>query len=199
MTVPPQFDPDYIYDQLSRLSSIHAVAFAASCCERMLPNYRRFQDQVGWGDTILLRTALDQAWQVVSAGNIPREYLRSLVEQCDHVTPDTEVFTTSLVSHALDASAAISETLELCVDGDLSHALRVATSSRDTVDMYIQKLEDLQPEDSQFEEKILNHPLMVREWKNQVDTLQALAGHVLPDSEVSKVLHLQFKGMSSID
>jgi hypothetical protein len=43
------FDEDKLCLQLGVLSERHRIAFAASCCERMLPNYDAFAAMERWG------------------------------------------------------------------------------------------------------------------------------------------------------
>lgn len=41
--------------QLERLPPKHRTAFAATCCERLLPNYSEFTRQVEWDEPDTLR------------------------------------------------------------------------------------------------------------------------------------------------
>ncbi|HAG81307.1 MAG TPA: hypothetical protein DCL61_09060, partial [Cyanobacteria bacterium UBA12227] len=59
------FEFDTLAQELEGLSPIHRVAFAAACCERMLPNYNTFCRQVDWGDPSVPRKALDEVWQIL--------------------------------------------------------------------------------------------------------------------------------------
>lgn len=193
-----EFDPQATTLTLSRLDRLHAVAYAAACCERLLPNYRFFSDKVGWGDFGTLRLALDTIWALVEGHPIPSSHLRELVNLCDTTVPDTEDFGTLWASHALDASSAVCETLELCLDGNLDHVTNVMTSARDTVDMFIQERDDMDYDDPAFEESISNDELMIRELRNQHDDLRVLSSERKVTTEVAQFLRSKYCGRSNV-
>jgi uncharacterized protein len=45
-----EFNERTLYKKIDGLSLLHKIAFGASCCERLLPNYKLFVDNEGWGD-----------------------------------------------------------------------------------------------------------------------------------------------------
>lgn len=178
------FDANGLKFDLERLPQSHRVAFAAACCERLLPNYSAFVREVRWGAPETLRAALDYIWRVLeNLEAVDRETTNRLIEQCDAVMPDTADFDTSAVSAALDASAAVGETLRSLLDGDSRRVVDVASFCRDTVDMYIQDRDHLDYNiDPLFETKIVDDPLMRRELARQSATLSELAAHPVLDS-----------------
>jgi hypothetical protein len=169
-----RFDPEDLGRKLAALPPYHRVAFAAACCERLLPNYAVFSRSDSWGDTGILRTALDEAWRAVERQEVDEPKLRSLLSECERIIPDTEDFDTPLVSAALDAGSAVLETLRLCLDGDQQRAVDVASFARDTVDMFIQERDDMDYDDPRFEERIAEDPLMLRELGKQQADLELL-------------------------
>jgi uncharacterized protein YjaG (DUF416 family) len=182
------FDPDLLEYELRRLPRPHRVAFAAACCERLLPNYAEFVREVRWGDTALLRGALDYIWSAIGVGSVSvsGEELNRLIQLCDDVIPDTEDFETSLVSAALDAGTAVVGTLRALLDGDTKHVIEVASYCRDTVHMYIQDRDNLDYRDPLFDIKIERDPLMRREFERQSAILSKLASHPVLDERVVK-------------
>ncbi len=64
-----KFDEQQLTRDLVALPASHRVAFAASCCERLVPNYQAFALMEDWGNPRLLRRALDAAWK--TAEGIP--------------------------------------------------------------------------------------------------------------------------------
>jgi uncharacterized protein YjaG (DUF416 family) len=180
------FDPDLLEHEISRLPRLHRVAFAAACCERLLPNYAAFVRQVHWGDPGSLRSALDYIWSAVAGGSADRDEIYRLIKQCDAVIPDTEDFETSLVSAALDAGTAVAGTLRALLDGDPKHVVEVASYCRDTVHMYIQERDDLDYRDPLFDTKIERDPLMKRELERQSAILSTLANNPVLDNRVVK-------------
>jgi len=76
------------------------------------------------------------------------------------VASDTEEYEINLVSSALDASASISLLMQYFTDGNIDHIIEMASLARDSVDMYIQDIECVNPYSSDLESRILKHPLM---------------------------------------
>jgi uncharacterized protein len=168
------FDPESLRRQLEQLPPKHRTAFAATCCERLLPNYSAFAREVGWGAPDTLRAALDYVWRVLDTGNMDRGQVDRLIERCDAVVPDTEDFDTSSVSAALDAGTAVVGTLRSLFDSDTRHIVEVAVYCRDTVHMYIQDRDELNYTDPSFDRTIAEDPLMKRELARQSDILAEL-------------------------
>lgn len=67
-------------------------------------------------------------------------------------------FGNELGSYALNASAAVYESLEFIIDQDKTHIYNIATYYTDTIDFKIQ--EDRELSDLEIE----NHPLMIEAW-----------------------------------
>ena len=182
------FDPDALERQLDHLPLPHRVAFAAACCERLLPNYSAFAREVGWGQPDTLRAALDYVWSALDGGSVDHDEIDRLMERCDAVIPDTEDFDTSSVSAALDAGTAVVGTLRSLRDGDPRHVVEVASYCRDTVHMYIQDRDDLHDNDPSFDTKIGQDPLMRRELARQSEILSELASTPVLDGTLLKRL-----------
>lgn len=194
-----EFDEETLAAVLGELSPRHRAAFAAAVCERLLPNYVAFSRETGWGEPEVLRTVLDEVWAFVRGATLASRALREREAQVERATPDTEDFDTYLVSPALDAGAALLAALECVRTTDASKAAEAAGMARDTVDMYVQELEDMSPGDRELEEKILNHPLMVRELERQEADLLALRqAEVIDDALVARLRALGQDGPSNI-
>jgi uncharacterized protein len=78
------------------------------------------------------------------------------------------------VAAGLDAAVCCAFVLELLRKDDSKKVIEGASLARDTVDMYVQELEFLHPQDPKLEEKILRHPLMQRELKRQREDFDLL-------------------------
>ena len=183
--------------QLATLPTLHRVAFAAACCERLLPNYIAFSKLEGWGDAEVLRSALDHVWQSIMERRFDEALIREFISKVEANTPDTEAFDSAITSAALDAGTAIAETLECCLDGDPIRVAQVANFARDTVDMHIQERDDMDYSDPQFEEKIAQDSLMIKELRRQSEDLQFLKG--LSTLEPQHIEHLRaVNGYSNI-
>lgn len=156
----------------------HRVAFAASCCERLLPNYRAFTAIEHWGNPQLLRQALDEVWNFLQGEAIPEERIQILTQEIYAVIPDSEDFSSLFADLAIDAGAAIVYTLQMCVDGDIQRVLWVSRASTNTVYQYLGATTDpktqVHQEDHKFEAWIWKTPLMVAELEKQWRDLQTL-------------------------
>ncbi|HXA20250.1 MAG TPA: DUF416 family protein [Thermoanaerobaculia bacterium] len=170
------FDPQHLHRTLERLPPFNRVAFAASCCERLLPNYAAFAAAAHWGHPSILRDALDFVWASLEKGHGDPEHVERLIKRCETVIPHTDDFSLKYTSAAVDAGTAVIETLQSVLDGVSQHVVDVATFCRDTVDMFIQERDGLKLSDPDFETKIAHDPLMLQELSRQADTLAELSG-----------------------
>lgn len=117
------------------------------------------------------------------------------------VAPYPHIFPTVLASSALDACTATFEVLSYCVDRKDGHLAAALTAASDTIDMYVQLVENLDVADPMFESKIAGHPLMRQEvevrnrievYLNSIDELKF--------SDVDKLEILQFnKGLGNLN
>ncbi len=178
----PEFSEVLLKSKIEPLSPNHRILFTLSCCERLYPNYLMFFKNHRWGKPEILRYALDRVWSCLEGDEIIEE-IDALIKKCEEVTPNTEDFDSINVSSALDAASSVMLILELLEGHSIARILEVASLSRDTVDMYLQELENMEPNDPMLEEKILNHPLMQRELKQQREDLELLKSIDLLDKE----------------
>lgn len=161
-----------------QLGYAKSLAFAASCCERSLPNYEAFSTEQRWGDARILREALDLVWRLITKST-PAElnsHSSSLLKALDAVTPDTENFKSNLTSAALDAATSLAEALDYVREGTVDHIVTISSLARDTIYLFVQYQEKADHSDKGFEERITNHPLMVGELTKQqtdVSTLES--------------------------
>ena len=144
------------------------------CCERMLPNFKRFIIETGFGDAAVLRRALDAIWMWIENGT-PPVALKELKAACEQQAPNTENFSSPYTSAALDAANSVAIALDAIEDDDAEHVVEVASLARDTVDLYVQEQLNLDPSEAEFENKILSSPLMQRELTHQYASLERLA------------------------
>jgi len=172
----------FLIEKLQKLDALHRVVFSAACCERLLPNYTAFHKEENWGDPNVLRLALDRVWECLEDGELPKEGLDQLISDCNDIIPDTENFSTPLVSYALDAGTAVVSTLECCKNGRVESAVEVAVFSRDTVFMALSA-------QGWSDDKMADSPLMKRELEKQEEDLDVL----LEQQELTTALVLRFR------
>jgi len=161
-------------DKLFNLSPTHRIAFAASCAERLFPNYVAFSRDANWGNPQQLLEALDAVWSHLLGNPLTPSAAGKLSKQCEPFVPDTEEAQTDLVSDGLDAGVAVLEVLSSCIDNNPEHAISASIAATDTVDRHIQIAEWLDYTVTDIEERIAKHPLMAREVKKQESDLQLL-------------------------
>ena len=175
-----RYDEQRLQKQLAGLGKSGLVMFALSIAERMLPNYRRFVRESGWGDGSVLRTALDLGWSWLENGIIEIDDAQVLRDACLKQAPNPEDFTSLFVSAALDAANSAVIVVELLSDTNIEKVIEIASYGRDTVDMYVQELEGMPPNAPDLEERIRLHAMMQRELSNQRKALKSIAAGMQP-------------------
>jgi len=152
---------------LLKMDPSRMLAFGLLCAERMLPNYIAFQRQFGWGDTVKLQDALALASKVAFDQFSRPHNTNFLIESCESQAPSSDQFDSLLVTAAQDVCFAICCLLDFINDVDVEKIVQAATYSIDSIDLYVQEIEKMNPEDPRLEGKILLHPLMQEELKAQ--------------------------------
>lgn len=165
--------------KLAVLPPNHRIAFAASCCERLLPNYLAFSQMEKWGKPEVLRHALDEVWRILHGHPVSETDVREIIQSCIDLAPDTEDFQSLFVSAAGDAAAAVAYTLECCLDGDAKRAALVGRLPTETLYQYLSRVNDPETgvhiEDPTFDEQMLRAPLMIAELEKQRRDVELLA------------------------
>lgn len=180
----PFFDLDALEQELRQLSPLHQVAFAASICERMLPNYNAFSRMENWGNPSVPRKALDEIWQLLQGKPADVAKVRQLREDCgrEDVFPEEDDFVDSYyVFEAQEALFALRATLLAYLDSNLQNIIQVVKCARfNTIESFIiarDKSFQANPHEDELEviaEAIARHPLAVREMAKENEDLQRL-------------------------
>jgi hypothetical protein len=180
-------------NKLRELDFTKQVAFAYLTCERLYPNYVYFSDNYNFGNSRVLREAIDYLYRSLFESNPDKNKIHSLIKKVDKNTPDTEDHTTTFVSSALDACTAINEALDFLIDKEFSRIKDISTFATDTVNMYIQEKEALDfNKDKNFQKKIDSHPLMQKEIAVQSGIITFLSNSKTIDFEdIQTLLQLQ--------
>ena len=166
---------DGLEGQIAELPLRNQVAFAASCCERAIPNYQAFSEAEKWGDAEFLRNCLDRVWSFIEGEPLSSEEAKTLEAKCKAITPNSDDFSSDYVDAAQEAAFMVTLLLQWVGDQNPHYAVRIATFCRDTVDLHVQVLESLNPSDPDLEDKIARHPLMSAELAKQSQDLGTLA------------------------
>jgi uncharacterized protein YjaG (DUF416 family) len=174
------FDRETLGRSLALLPPWKKLAFMALTSERMLPNFQRFSSETGFGNASSLRQALDVAWIYIREGKLTGDP-EKLKQVCEAQAPNTELFTSIYTSAALDAANSVAAIMDAIRNPTTEFALEVAELARDTVDLFVQETNDLDPRGADFEQSILESPLMQRELQRQKDDLNAVVGCNSPE------------------
>jgi uncharacterized protein len=178
---------DRLEQELEGLPHSHQLAFGASCCERAYPNYVAFFQLARWGGPAILRASLNRVWDFIEGSSGALDDLAELEQKSEAVTPDLDDFSTSDIdvqaAAAQEAAFMVRLLLQFCRDRQISHPVSIVTFAHDTIDMYVQVIERLDPADPRLNKKIAQHPLMVQEIRKQQSDLLKLT-HVKTRAEL---------------
>ena len=167
------FDEKRLERSLRKLPAWKQVAFMALLGARMLPNYRRFSAETGFGDVSVLEETLDAAWTWIESGRLPANST-ALLKACEGQLPDPEKSTHPFTWPAVDAACVAQMTLTAIVGPDQLPLTVAASVARDTVDMFVQEFLVRDPNVPGYQEVVLRHPLMQRELRRQREDLEML-------------------------
>jgi uncharacterized protein YjaG (DUF416 family) len=175
------FEFDTLEKELEDLPGLHRIAFAAACCERLLPNYSNFCRMVNWGDPRVPRAAIDEVWQILQGKPVDAEKINQLREDCgreDIFPSDLDLGDDCLESQ--EALIAIRATLVACIDPTVENIVRITNCARHTIEAYIPYKDTSfnitweKDGEEQFCSAIASHPFAVREMAKEAEDLQRL-------------------------
>jgi uncharacterized protein YjaG (DUF416 family) len=164
-------------EELPKLSYAKNLAFAASCCERSLPNYKVFSREEQWGEPAVLIEASELIWRSITIPNSVeiRSYAVALLKALEAVVPDTEQgFESMFTSAALDAANSLAETIDYILDGNTSHIESVASLARDTIYLFVHYRGDSDLSRGDVENQISRDPLNIAEVEKQQSDIKVL-------------------------
>lgn len=170
----PVFNTQSLKTVLASFNRRQQLAFGAMCCERLLPNYQAFQNDTGWGDITPIREALNFVWESVVTEAVNRDQVKTLTLRCEAVAPDSEYFESLFVSCAQDACFAVCNLLDFLLENEVDRVIQAAIYAIDSIDLYVQEIEEMDPGNPSLEADILSHSLMQRELEQQTLNLKAI-------------------------
>ena len=181
------FDEAKLTKTVSMLPFKQRVAFAAACCERLLPNYLAFVVMEGWGNQTTMQQALNEIWSFLHGGVLSEQRVQELRTACEAVMPDSEDFTSIFTGPAQNAASAIIYTLECCLDGESERIAMVGRLAIHTIDDYLNivndPMTDVHGSDAAFDQWLEQAPLMVAEVDAQQQDLGLLKLYAEPDPD----------------
>jgi uncharacterized protein len=202
------FEFDTLEQELEKLPAFHRVAFAAACCERMLPNYNAFCRMYNFGDTSVLRNALDEVWQILQGKPIDELRIERLINDFDgdNIAPDSLDFGSESYK-SLQVIDAICKTLKSCYEPTTIEIVRVVEYARNIIEFSVAWEDESfnisweKDGEEKFTEAIANHPFAVREMAKEAEDLQRLKETEILDEDFLEWLRTSFNndGKSAID
>lgn len=181
-----KFNANELSVRLNKMSGNRQLTFGVLCCERLVPNYMAFQAGAGWGDQAGLRKSLDLTWSWLLGEKIEEVEIKNSIARCEKLAPSSDDFDLLLVTAAQDACFAICCALDWLLKEDVGKVVQAANYAIDSIDLYVQEIESMWPEDPGLESKILLHPLMQKELRKQHDQLAYLESTPIAGVEAVK-------------
>jgi uncharacterized protein YjaG (DUF416 family) len=129
-------------DKVQTLSHHECLKLSVSICNKLYPDYVQFVDSKKWGDKELLGEAI-QICEKGQHNQIDLGLLKEKMNEVECVTPDTDDFGDYSGSYALNAAAAVYETLQFILDRNHDHVYNIGMYLTDNIDFKIQESEDL--------------------------------------------------------
>ena len=164
-----------IEKRLKLLPNDNKVLFSALTCEKLLLNYNYFSSLENWGDKSILDDPMVLYYEFIKNNIIDEIELERISRLIEDIAPDTEDFNSPLVSYALDACCAFEDTINFLKTFDYHYVLNVSSYARDTVDMFIQEIENLDPNDIFLDKKIHQNKYYQNEFNRQKNILNYLS------------------------
>ena len=161
-----EFSEAELYQNLSGMVFWKQLVFLLLVCQRLIPSFRALSRERGLAGEDLLLDLLRKAWDTLLAG-VTKADFSAEVTQAESVAPNTEDVESDFVSSALDAAIAVSLLMKVFNDGQTNTIVEAASLARDSIDMYVQELEQMDQNDPNIETKILSHDLMQKELERQ--------------------------------
>lgn len=151
----------------TKLSHWQQITFSAALIERMLPNFQMFAENVGVGESKILRNQLDLVWQWLDKNNRTKINYDAQLAKLEEQIPDPEAYDFFGVYAALDTAVAIVSLFSAMQDKDGDGVSNVSKLSMNTVSAYVELiLEDAEEvldnanSSDALNQAIKEHPLM---------------------------------------
>lgn len=149
--------------ELKALAYEKQLTFAYLACERLYPNYVHFSNHHVFGDPIALKEAIAFIRSAILAKTLNHTQRERLLHAVNEHTPLPEDFDSILASSALDATSVIFHTLDFMGDQHSSSLEDISNAATDSIHMFLQSKLSLDYLSPDFENIIMQHPLMIQE------------------------------------
>jgi uncharacterized protein YjaG (DUF416 family) len=147
-----------LQNQIASLSPKRRIESALKICKELFFDYQNFYEVHKWGNPDLLLDGINLSEKSLY-GNVDFNKIQELIHKIESITPDMDDFGSSEHgSYALNAAAAVFETLQFVLDKDATHIVNICSYYTDTIDMKIQ----VESENDLSELQIDEHRLMIK-------------------------------------
>lgn len=180
---------DSLRPLLLQLPVTHQVVLAALTCEKMLPSISQFDKQERKPGRPLFEEAIEALLAFGLGRSLPMTAYQQLQDQLATFWPDLDESDNDFASYAFDACGALAEALLLVEEKETAHLLSCLTAATDTIDMYVQDLQELTLSPSELNAFIDASPVMKQERHRQQVLTHELLGQVALDNEF--LVHLK--------
>lgn len=186
-------EPDELRGMIGVLGEAHCCLVAALVCDKLYPNYLLFTETNNWGNPSLFRAGIALLFEAAAVGRRPVSEAQKLDNELDSAFPDLDDFTSSEASYAFDASSALASALNFLITEEKEHVVNCSVTAFDTVDMFVQMLHQMEPNEPNMEQLINGDPYMQREVERQRQVLNLLSARSIISLDLIAQLRQQQK------
>ncbi len=160
----------------TKLSQWQKIAFSAALIERMLPNYKMFADNAGFGNYQLLRNQLNLIWQRLDKSQKVKINYDAQLLKLEEQVPDPQAFDFFGVYPAIDTSMAVMSLFQAMQDNEGDGFDNISKLSSNSVYFYVEAClaEESKDETEILQVAIEDHPLVQWEKETQNELFDLL-------------------------
>jgi uncharacterized protein YjaG (DUF416 family) len=170
-----QFDPVDSERRINSLPNWGQLAFGVLLLERAMPNYLCFEAETGSGGGAMLRAVSAKIWGILERSPVSNVFSSITSTSCEQISPDTEKFSSSYTSSALDAVVIACNLLDYAHAPQVNLLVEAAGLRRDSIDLFLQQEQRMESSDPEIEMRLLHYPLMQEELGLQRADLEFLS------------------------
>lgn len=182
-------------DKLKKMSFSKQITFCYLASERFFPNYLYFSKEHKFGDVDLLRKAIDLVHESIffQHGIVTLDKVDNLMSLLNPNVVATNDFPNFDGTIAMYSSIIVCESVNILKGDEVDRILSdISTIATDAIDCFIQTRDDMHYGDPQFEEHIINDPVMQAEigiQKGIISYMEKIKS--LDESDIETLLELQ--------
>lgn len=164
----------------SELPLTHQLAFGATVCEKLIPDYEAFTLVHRWGNLSLLRSTLNVIWELAQGKTLTPEEVTELRAVLAHITPELDEFKSLYTMLAANATCTVDYLLQFYATHAILHIENLVKLVGNGIGYYIQGVGYpsatflSQDETKRFLEWVYNAPMLLTEYAYQKRDLELL-------------------------